>query len=31
MFSPSDLIIDAANARTDAEVLIEYAKKLGVI
>ncbi|SFF05281.1 5'-nucleotidase [Bacillus sp. OV194] len=31
MFSPSDLIVDAANARTDAEVLIEYAKKLGVI
>jgi 2',3'-cyclic-nucleotide 2'-phosphodiesterase (5'-nucleotidase family) len=31
MFSESELIVDASNARTDAEVLIEYAKKLGVI
>lgn len=31
MFNDSDLLVDEANARTDAEVLIEYAKKLGVI
>lgn len=31
MFKDSNLLVDEANARTDAEVLIEYAKKLGVI
>ena len=31
MFSESELIVDEAGARTDAEVLIEYAKDLGVI
>ncbi len=31
MFSQSELLVDDTNARTDAEVLIEYAKQLGVI
>ena len=31
MFSESELIVDESNARTDAEVLIEYAKELGII
>ncbi|AZB44649.1 hypothetical protein CEF21_21455 [Bacillus sp. FJAT-42376] len=31
MFKDSSLLVNEANARTDAEVLIEYAKDLGVI
>lgn len=31
MFKESNLLVNEANARTDAEVLIEYAKKLGLI
>ncbi len=31
MFDQSKLIVNASNARTDAEVLIEYAKDLGVV
>jgi 2',3'-cyclic-nucleotide 2'-phosphodiesterase (5'-nucleotidase family) len=31
MFSQSELVVDETNARTDAEVLIEYAKDLEVI
>ena len=31
MFKESNLLVNEANARTDAEVLIDYAKKLGLI
>lgn len=31
MFDPNTLMVEETNARTDAEVLIEYAKNIGVI